>query len=1493
MIRFRTIAAMSLFFLLATTVDAATSTWTNAAGDGRWSTMINWSPAVVPSAGSDLVFPDSAGATMLNDLPSGTQFKSLTFNGCSYRLQGNSIVIAGSLDYTAFCTFTVIEADVTFAGPDNTISGFPFEFDGAVEIAGGVVHLQNHAVFKGPLRGSGTFQDDWYSPEFDGGSFTGQMNVGTAFVRGDLPGANFMVDRFYGNGTIGSLNAVSITLGTMFSSDPSVGVLHTKDLVIRPMFDTIYPDTTVIDILPGGFDRFIVNGTVTLNGKFGLGTVTAPLTPGQTFVVIDNDGSDPVNGTFTGLPEGSLVSCTAGVFKISYHGGDGNDVTLTMQRSVKRWTGAGGNALFSNAANWSPTGPPVANDVIDFPAGTGSIDVVEDLFGGITFASMSFERQVHLSGNSFNVSRGFFETNIFINENTPPVIIDNDVTFSAAQDVPAIRFRGHVTFNGANTLYRTIYARFEGPLSGNAAIQPNYGSAFVGGGDFSGSIIGEAPTEIAGGFPNADVAILDELSGSGVIGSMNALILHPGSKGTGEVAQFQFKPRDAIIWSALSIDIAGNASDRLVITGPATLQYASLIAVVRSGAPVAGTTYVIIDNRTATPIGGTFTNLPEGAILDAGGFRLRISYKGGDGNDVTLTVVQPAKRWTGAANNGLLSTAANWSPAGTPVNGDSLFFPDDLATTLFNDLPADTEFESVGFVGTRLYGLTGHRMVIKSALTWNSNNPIAADLKFSGDVSLSGLYTFNGAVEIDGHLTYYNFPSPGSCYDATFQGPLNGAGTFDTCAVWIRGSSGNFSGTITSIASTQLDNVNLPGLNLSGYSFYGSGIVGDVTAGSWNLYDDLQTKALTMTTNEPDWLASLNFVVQPSKATKIRATKVTLTRPVGIYIPNPLPAGTVYTLIDNIGNEPVHGTFAARPEGATWTDGAMTLRISYQGGDGNDVTLTVVKPTTVTLAQSSSTSRLGEKVTLIATATSEASPSGTITFYRDGTVLGTVDVVNGTATLDTRFTVVGAVHVMATFTGTAGAGNGSSPQLTHTVTRALPQFTIASTNIDRRALLTITANHADGVADAPTGSVSFSMAAAGGSNRLVNGIVTFPLGELDSGTYPVIVHYDGDSKYDAVDVSYDVVVAPPVLDVRGTQVVAGDSAVVVLRLSNASRQAITAHWTTTDGTATAGNDYLAASGDVTFAPNQTAQQIVITTLAGTTAEKSFTVSVDTRDARLRTPTALVVIAPKKAVQSYNALVYATRATGPLTLDLYLPTPTASATAPKPPLIVAIEARDWSMPQETNPLAIRETARGYAVAVVRFRLSIEAKFPAQLDDVNDALAWLRVHGAEYQVDSARIALWGIGAGGHLAALSAMTAEPATRPLAVVDWYGPTDLTLLDMSACTRLGAEESLLLGCSPDQCAESARSASPLAHVGDGNPPFLIMHGGSDCSLSVEHSVRFDAALHAAGTSSILDVIANVGGYDDPAWRDPAIGAEVDAFIDMWLRAATKQRGVR
>jgi acetyl esterase/lipase len=222
---------------------------------------------------------------------------------------------------------------------------------------------------------------------------------------------------------------------------------------------------------------------------------------------------------------------------------------------------------------------------------------------------------------------------------------------------------------------------------------------------------------------------------------------------------------------------------------------------------------------------------------------------------------------------------------------------------------------------------------------------------------------------------------------------------------------------------------------------------------------------------------------------------------------------------------------------------------------------------------------------------------------------------------------------------------------------------------------------------------------------------------------------------------------------------------------------------------------------------------------------------------------------------------------PLLLDLYLP-----AAGPDPaPLVVFLHGGGWlrgdrSMVSprfaswQPGPLT-RLAADGFAVASVDYRLSGEARFPAQLEDVSAAVDWLAGQAGQYGFDADRIVLWGESAGAHLAALLGLRSA-GSRVRGVVDWYGPADLIALDeqvgaAGALTDdpLDSREARLLGAPVGQVPELARAASPLSQVRAGAPPFLIAHGTADRNVPFAQSEALAAALAEAGADVRLEAV--------------------------------------
>ncbi len=202
-----------------------------------------------------------------------------------------------------------------------------------------------------------------------------------------------------------------------------------------------------------------------------------------------------------------------------------------------------------------------------------------------------------------------------------------------------------------------------------------------------------------------------------------------------------------------------------------------------------------------------------------------------------------------------------------------------------------------------------------------------------------------------------------------------------------------------------------------------------------------------------------------------------------------------------------------------------------------------------------------------------------------------------------------------------------------------------------------------------------------------------------------------------------------------------------------------------------------------------------------------------------------------------------------------------------------------------------------VASADYRLSSEAQFPAQLQDAQAAVAWLRSHAEEYGVDPARIYAWGDSAGGHLASLVGLTGagegtvQHQSRVAAVAAWYPPTDLNRMGEQALPNAvarasdpGSREELLVGAVLADHPKKAAAASPISFVSPGAPPFLLIHGTADRFVPAAQSQSLATELRNAGADVELLLIVGADHMwslpdGSPAAAEKAVAATVSFFL--------------
>ena len=269
------------------------------------------------------------------------------------------------------------------------------------------------------------------------------------------------------------------------------------------------------------------------------------------------------------------------------------------------------------------------------------------------------------------------------------------------------------------------------------------------------------------------------------------------------------------------------------------------------------------------------------------------------------------------------------------------------------------------------------------------------------------------------------------------------------------------------------------------------------------------------------------------------------------------------------------------------------------------------------------------------------------------------------------------------------------------------------------------------------------------------------------------------------------------------------------------------------------------------------------------------------------------------VRRTRGVVYARHGRLRLRLDVYAP-------APRPdrplPAIVQVHGGGWvfgSRHEQGVPLLGHLAANGWVGFNVDYRLSPRATFPDHLVDVKRAIAWVREHAEEYGVDPSFIALTGGSAGGHLAALAALTAddktlqpgfeEADTSVDACVPFYGVYDMVDPDGIHITLLhDILERLVFKATRARAPERFRDASPLHRVHAGAPPFLVVHGERDSLVPPEDARRFVERLREASDAPVLhaEMLGGQHAFDIlPSWRTIPVIEAIERFL-----AATRAR---
>jgi autotransporter-associated beta strand protein len=595
---------LSLILPFALDAQAGSATWNLNPASGDWNTATNWSPNTVPNGPSDVAtFADSNQTDV--SLSAVTEIDSIVFNPGAR-------------------SFTITNAPFH----EFTISGA-----GIINNSGVTQHFISD-------KGSGSFGDRADSPAFPSITFTNNATAGsnTTFTINGANGelgvggnvdfydstsadhASFEIfgSRGYAYGTelgfYGSSTAANATI-----SIHERGELQMSGFESTPtLADAVVTNTRGFIYMYSGASAgqaIITNiGTMTVTG-----TATAISTAGSATIINQGGFGDTKNGT---ILFGNWTTADNAV--ITNNGGQGSAklgglLTFTGEAATAYnatlianpgTNGGGGGAIIFDSTSLGGT---ARCEVF----GNGSLDISQHDAPGVTIGSLEGDGLVFLGADDLTIGSNNLST-VFSG-----VIQDSGVGGGADGSLTKIG-NGTLTLSGANT-YTGGTTVSDGTLAVSNTTHSGTGSGAVvvsggtlaGNGTIAGAVTVGGDSLVTsflspGSRQQATLTIQGSLTFS-ISGTYNC-----SYKGKGRRVQF-----DQVVANGVTIQ------DGTGFNFPGTTRGAFRLGIVLT----------VISNTSTTPITGTFSNLPDGSIFAAEGGNFQANYEGGDGNDLTLTVV--------------------------------------------------------------------------------------------------------------------------------------------------------------------------------------------------------------------------------------------------------------------------------------------------------------------------------------------------------------------------------------------------------------------------------------------------------------------------------------------------------------------------------------------------------------------------------------------------------------------------------------------------------------------------------------------------------------------------------------------------------------------------------------------------------------------------------------------------------------------------------------
>lgn len=248
------------------------------------------------------------------------------------------------------------------------------------------------------------------------------------------------------------------------------------------------------------------------------------------------------------------------------------------------------------------------------------------------------------------------------------------------------------------------------------------------------------------------------------------------------------------------------------------------------------------------------------------------------------------------------------------------------------------------------------------------------------------------------------------------------------------------------------------------------------------------------------------------------------------------------------------------------------------------------------------------------------------------------------------------------------------------------------------------------------------------------------------------------------------------------------------------------------------------------------------------------------DLRRAVPTLAPLLLTEPRATKLTDLEYGTAAGEKLLFDVSVP----AGEGPFP-VAILVHGGGWSGGDKAAteggagiaPMFTTLTRANYVWFSINYRLAPKHRWPACLDDVLNAIRWVKANAVTFNGDPARIVLFGHSAGGHLVCQAATVVDDSVRVQAVVG-YAPVTNHEQDLPVRGGLSPSLQNLLNRPKEVTPESLgllRAISPLNHARPGLPPFLLIHGDADKTVPIQQSYDFQQKLRANGVVCDLHVL--------------------------------------